>query len=424
MPRHAVAMTSARELLGQGNRTQLIKFCLVGVAGYAVNTVAFALSVALGSQELMAATAAFMVAVAVNFWCNRRWTFEATDQAAGRQAARFFAVSVAGFLFGAGILELLVELGRVPSLPAQAASIVAATPVNFVGNKAWSFGDQAPAVEVELAPQETTELSTWVVVPTYNEAENIEPFVREVVERLAAAASDHHLLIVDDSSPDGTGEIADRLAAELGSVHVLHRAEKDGLGRAYAAGFERALAEGADLVVQMDADFSHDPDSLPSLIAAARHADLVLGSRYVEGGGVVDWPLSRRLLSRGGSWYARTVLGVPVRDLTGGFKCFRRHVLERLDLSELRTAGFGFQIEVTYRAMQDGARVCEVPIRFRDRQVGSSKMSGRIVLEALSQVLAMRLRRARRRDSLTSASRSRAALQPSPRPRSAMPRAR
>jgi dolichol-phosphate mannosyltransferase len=378
-----------------GSRLQLLKFCLVGAVGYVLNICAFAFSIALGGQELMAAGAAFAVAVAGNFWCNRRWTFAAGDGAPGLQAARFFVVSVAAFLFAAVVLQLLVELAGVPSLPAQAASILAATPLNFLGNKLWSFGDRAPATEAIVAAGDAAGPNTWLVLPTYNEAENLEPFVRKVLPQLAAAASEHHVLIVDDSSPDGTGEIADRLAAELDAVQVLHRPEKDGLGRAYAAGFKRALAEGAELVMQMDADFSHDPESVPSLIAAARDADLVLGSRYVAGGGVVDWGLGRRLLSRGGSWYARTILGVPVRDLTGGFKCYRRHVLERLGLSGFQTAGFGFQIEVTYRAMQAGARVREVPIRFRDRQAGVSKMSSRIVVEALCQVLALRLRRDR-----------------------------
>ncbi|HEY2602530.1 MAG TPA: glycosyltransferase [Thermoleophilaceae bacterium] len=373
----------------EGGPVQLLKFCLVGAAGYAVNTLAFGLSVTLGGQELMAASAGFVAAVSVNFWCNRRWTFGASDHSPGHQAARFFTVSVASFLFGAAVLELLVEFARMPSVPAQAASIAAATPLNFLGNKTWSFGERdVEAAEPETGPEEP---NTWLVLPTYNEAENIEPFVRQVLPQLAAATREHHVLIVDDSSPDGTGAIADRLAAELGPVHVLHRAEKDGLGRAYVAGFERALAEGAELVVQMDSDFSHDPASVPSLIAAAHNSDLVLGSRYVAGGEVTDWGLARRLLSRCGSWYARTVLGVQVRDLTGGFKCFRRRVLERLHLPELETAGFGFQIETTYRAIQDGARVSEIPIRFRDRQAGVSKMSSGIVLEALRQVLALRL---------------------------------
>jgi dolichol-phosphate mannosyltransferase len=234
---------------------------------------------------------------------------------------------------------------------------------------------------------------TWVVIPTYNEAENLEPLVRAILPALASATGTYRVLIVDDSSPDGTGEIADRLAVELDSLEVLHRTEKDGLGRAYAAGFERALAGGAELVIQMDADFSHDPAHLPALIAAAADADLVIGSRYVSGGGVTEWGALRRLLSRGGSWYARTILGVPVRDLTGGFKCFRRDLLERLSLTGFQTAGFGFQVEVTYRAARAGARVSEVPILFRDRRVGASKMSSRIVLEALWRVLELRLGR-------------------------------
>jgi dolichol-phosphate mannosyltransferase len=405
-------MTLNQGLLTRGDRLQALKFCLVGAGGYVVNTGAFALSITLGGQELTAATAAFVAAVTVNFWLNRCWTFDASHHAPGRQAARFFVVSLAAFLFGVAILELLVELARMPSLPAQAASIVAATPLNFLGNKAWSFaGQAAPA---EPAEPDTPGPNTWLVVPTYNEAENIERFVRTVLPPLAAAASEHHVLIVDDGSPDGTGEIAERLAAELEPVQVLHRSEKNGLGRAYVAGFERALAEGAQLVMQMDADFSHDPRSIPSLIAAAHDADLVLGSRYVAGGGVQDWGLGRRLLSRGGSWYARTILGVPVRDLTGGFKCFRRHVLERLSPSAFDTAGFGFQIETTYRAIQAGARVREVPIRFRDRQAGVSKMSPRIVVEALGRVLALRLR----------GSRCRSAQAPCPRPLTPMPRAR
>jgi dolichol-phosphate mannosyltransferase len=170
--------------------------------------------------------------------------------------------------------------------------------------------------------------AAWLVLPTYNEAENLERIVRVALPELAKATADHHILIVDDGSPDGTGEIADRLAAELEPVEVLHRTAKEGLGRAYLAGFERALASGAELVLEMDADFSHDPRDLPRLIAASAEADLVLGSRYVAGGGVTEWGLFRRMLSRGGSWYARVVLGVPVRDLTGGFKCFHRRALE------------------------------------------------------------------------------------------------
>lgn len=233
----------------------------------------------------------------------------------------------------------------------------------------------------------------WLILPTYNEAVNVEPFVRAVLPELAEAAPEHRILIVDDNSPDGTGRIADGLAAELEAVEVLHRPEKRGLGVAYLAGFRRALAGGAELVLEMDSDFSHSPADIPRLIAAAEHADLVLGSRYVRGGGVVDWGLLRRTLSRGGSWYARLVLRVHVRDLTGGLKCFRREVLEQLALDSIHAEGYGFQIELTYRAIRAGFRVEEIPIVFRERQAGISKMTARIAAEAVWKVPALRLRR-------------------------------
>jgi dolichol-phosphate mannosyltransferase len=233
----------------------------------------------------------------------------------------------------------------------------------------------------------------WLILPTYNEAENIEPLVRAVLPYLASAGVEHTILVVDDSSPDGTGAIADRLAEELAPVRVLHRPQKQGLGRAYLAGFGVALAEGAELLLEMDSDFSHDPADVPRLLAATGAADLVLGSRYVPGGGVEDWGIVRRMLSRGGSAYARLLLGVPVRDLTGGFKCFHRRVLETIDLEEVHADGYGFQIELTYRAVQAGFTVAEVPITFRERRVGRSKMTARIALEAVWKVPALRLRR-------------------------------
>jgi dolichol-phosphate mannosyltransferase len=232
-----------------------------------------------------------------------------------------------------------------------------------------------------------------VVIPTYNEAANVEGIVRATVaelERLVPGV--HRLLIVDDNSPDGTGQIADRLAEELPPVEVLHRAAKTGLGHAYVAGFERALNGGAELVVEMDADFSHDPRYLEPLLAAAAEVDLVLGSRYVQGGGVEDWGLVRRLISRGGCLYARTILGVRVRDLTGGFKCIHRRVLETIQLETIRAEGYVFQIEVTYRALLAGFTVREVPIVFRDRSVGTSKMSTRIAAEAMWAVPFLRHR--------------------------------
>jgi dolichol-phosphate mannosyltransferase len=233
--------------------------------------------------------------------------------------------------------------------------------------------------------------SVWVVIPTYNEAANIDSIVRAADAELERAASgEHRILVVDDSSPDGTGAIAESLSEELGTVEVLHRPGKSGLGRAYLAGFRHALDAGADLVMEMDADFSHDPRYLGELISAAQDADVVLGSRYVKGGGVLDWGIARRVVSRGGCWYARLILGVHVNDLTGGFKCIRREVLETIDLGSVRAEGYVFQVEVTYRALLAGFRVKEVPIVFRDRTVGTSKMSARIALEAIWAVPRLR----------------------------------
>ena len=228
-----------------------------------------------------------------------------------------------------------------------------------------------------------------VCVPTYNERENLEPLVRALGEVLDTTRD--RVLVIDDSSPDGTGELADRLADELPWVEVLHRSAKEGIGRAYLAGFAHALASGTELVLEMDCDFSHDPRDVPRLIATCEEeADLVLGSRWVEGGGTENWGVVRRLVSRGGSLYARLVLGVGIRDLTGGFKCFRRRVLETIDLDAIAARGYGFQIEGTYRALRAGFRVVEIPITFVDRRVGESKMSGAIVLEAMRQVPLLR----------------------------------
>ena len=227
-----------------------------------------------------------------------------------------------------------------------------------------------------------------VCLPTYDERDNLEPMVRALGEVLGP---DDRVLVIDDSSPDGTGELADRLAAELDWVDVLHRPRKEGLGRAYLDGFRRTLAEGAELVLEMDCDFSHDPQDVPRLIAAAEDADVVLGSRYVAGGGTANWGLLRRAISRWGSLYAQILLGLRVRDLTGGFKCYRREVLEAIALHAIDSRGYAFQIETTYRALRAGVRVVEIPIRFTDREVGGSKMSRAIVLEAVWKVPALRL---------------------------------
>ena len=229
-------------------------------------------------------------------------------------------------------------------------------------------------------------LRALVCLPTYDEKDNVVP----ITEAILAATPDVDVLIIDDNSPDGTGQLADGIAAREPRVKVLHRAGKEGLGKAYLAGFDWALGHGYELILEMDADFSHDPKYLPGMLEAARGADLVLGSRNIPGGGTVNWGVGRKIISRGGSLYARTILGIPVRDLTGGFKCFHRKVLESIDLATVECSGYAFQIELTFRALRRGFRVVEFPIVFVDRRVGQSKMSKRIVLEALRKVWSIR----------------------------------
>lgn len=231
-------------------------------------------------------------------------------------------------------------------------------------------------------------LRALLCVPTFNERENVEPITRAAL----AAVPQINVLIIDDNSPDGTGLIADQLAAGDQRVHVLHRHNKEGLGKAYLAAFKWALEREYALILEMDADFSHDPKYLPNFLEQAdQGADLVLGSRYVTGGGTVNWGIVRQLISRGGSLYARTILGIDIRDLTGGFKCFHRHVLEAIDLDSIKSTGYAFQIELTYRTLRKGFKVQEIPIVFEDRRVGQSKMSKKIFLEALAMVWKLRL---------------------------------
>jgi dolichol-phosphate mannosyltransferase len=227
-----------------------------------------------------------------------------------------------------------------------------------------------------------------VIIPTYNERDNVGPITQAVL----AAEPRVDILIVDDNSPDGTGQVADGLAAAEPRIQVLHREKKQGLGRAYLHAFRWALEHGYQYVVEMDADFSHDPKYLPQLIDAAMGgADLALGSRYVPGGGTVNWGVGRKLVSRGGSLYARSILGVRVRDLTGGFKCFNRRVLESIDLDQVQSSGYAFQIELTFRALKKGFTVKEIPIVFEDRRVGQSKMSRKIFVEAMTMVWKLKL---------------------------------
>jgi dolichol-phosphate mannosyltransferase len=232
--------------------------------------------------------------------------------------------------------------------------------------------------------------AAWVILPTYNEAGNIGPMVEALDPKLTH--ENDRILIVDDNSPDGTGLIADEISTTNPRVHVVHRPRKEGLGPAYVEGFRASLNGGAELIVQMDADFSHDPAYLPRLLAASELADLVIGSRYVPGGGITEWGQVRRLLSRGGSLYSRAILRVPVRDMTGGFKCFRREVLDSIDLSEVAASGYSFQVEMTWRVARAGFSIMEVPITFRERQEGDSKMTTAIVAEAAWRVPTMRFR--------------------------------
>lgn len=247
---------------------------------------------------------------------------------------------------------------------------------------------QVHAIEAEQRAAEAAG-EVWLVLPTYNEAEGVAELVTEARRHLPEP---HRILIVDDDSPDGTGRIADSLAADCEDVRVMHRTEKEGLGPAYIAGFRSALDAGAELIIQMDADFSHDPADLPRLLVAAESADVVLGSRYVPGGAIERWGRRRKAISRWGSRYARAVLNVDVHDLTAGFKCWRRQVLETIDLENVTARGYAFQVEMTYRAIAAGFEVVEVPIVFHDRRVGDSKMTKSIVLEAAWRVPAMRLR--------------------------------
>ncbi len=229
-------------------------------------------------------------------------------------------------------------------------------------------------------------MKTLIIIPTYNEAENFRPLLEAIFSFVATT----DILIVDDNSPDGTGELADSIALEDSRVHVLHRPGKLGLGTAYIAGFKYAIAHDYDAAFEMDADFSHDPRYLPDFLTAIEHADLVIGSRYVHGGGTPNWSLVRRFISGGGNIFARFLLGIPVRDCTAGYRCYRRKVLESIDLDTIQSQGYAFQVELAYRVMQQGFRIVEVPIIFMDRRVGKSKMSRKIVIEAFAYVLRTR----------------------------------
>jgi dolichol-phosphate mannosyltransferase len=367
-----------------------VRFAVVGALGYGVNLAVFDVLYRFGGlPSAAAASAAFAVAVVNNYLWNRSWTFRATRGSHVGQACRFLIVSLAGLGVDLLVLHVLERAGA-PGTGAQAVAVLAATPVTFLGSKLWSFRTEDVTTETVhvLPPAIDGPPRVLVCLPTYDERENLEPMVQALRGVLGPRGV---VLVVDDASADGTGELADRLALSDPNLAVMHRPGKSGLGRAYLDGFRYALELGAELVVQMDCDFSHDPADVPRLLAAARDADLVVGSRYVPGGSADGLPTSRKLLSRAGCAYARAVLGLRVRDLTGGFKCHRRELLERIDLDGVSSSGYGFQIETTFRESQAGARVAEIPITFRERLEGESKMSAAIAVEAFLTVPELRL---------------------------------
>lgn len=378
-----------RRLLRAESPAELARFAAVGASGVVVNnTVLYLLHGVAGWHLITASVVAVEAAIISNFALNDRWTFSARERASFR-FLRFNLVSFGGLVVNTTVLALLVTVTGLHYLLANLVAIGAATTWNFAANARWTW---LAANETELVPSRVSGriyTDDLVVVPTYNEAANLEPLVERVLDE-----GPFGVLVVDDGSPDGTGRIADELSdSHPGRVAVLHRGVKEGLGAAYRAGFQLALQSDAARIYQMDADHSHDPVALSSFRRALlRGVDLTIGSRYVEGGGVVGWPLWRMLLSRGGSVYAALILRLRQRDLTGGFKGWSRNSLEAIRVGETRSNGYAFQIETTYRARCAGARIAEVAIRFVDRERGASKMGWPIILEAVRVVPGLRLK--------------------------------
>lgn len=371
---------------------RFVKFALVGVSGVLVNNlVLFLLHGRAGLPLPVASLVAIESAIVNNFLFNDRWTFGQATPTLGR-FLRFNLVSLGGLVVNLSVLTGLVRLFGVHYLVANLVGIAAALAWNFLVNVRWTWASTAPTSVVtsgrvyEKGGEMRDDL---VIIPTYNEAENIVPLVEDVLRQ-----GDFDVLVVDDASPDGTGELADHLTDRYpGRVRALHREGKQGLGTAYRAAFAWALEHPYRRIYQMDADWSHDPAKLPELKEAlGRGRDLVLGSRWVDGGGVQGWPVWRLMVSRFGSRFARTVLRLDHRDLTGGFKGFKRPVLESIRLEDIRSNGYAFQVETTYRAELAGARVDECPIAFVDRVRGKSKMGWPIIAEAVRVVVGLGLR--------------------------------
>jgi dolichol-phosphate mannosyltransferase len=425
---------------------RLISFLIVGGLGALVNIVFFTLTYNRLERPfpgLVAYLAAFVLATEVsllfNFALNDQITFrQLRDQKRSwrGRCARFHVTSIGGTLLTLAISFSLLHFMHLPALFAQAFALIIATAFNFAFHHLFTyrhvqeetkgaisvamtehpFSAEQAAFEQEAVltpvstqatntvldaslnsaekPEETeilvrTPLKTLIIIPTYNEHENL-PLL---LQTIASYAPETDILIVDDNSPDGTGDLAEGLSEQNKHIHVLHRAGKLGLGTAYIAGFQYSIAQGYDAAFEMDADFSHDPRYLPDMLQAIEHADLVIGSRYISGGATPTWSLKRRIISGGGNMFARFVLGIPIHDCTGGFRCYRRHVLESIELDAVLSRGYAFQIELTYRVLRAGFKISEVPIIFMDRRLGVSKMSGDIVIEAVTYVLRERFSR-------------------------------
>lgn len=374
-----------KSLLQADSASQVIRFGVVGATGVVVNNlVLYLLHGVVGWSLIPASVMAVELAILNNFIWNDRWTFSSRDGARYR-FLRFNLVSLGGLLINTGVLAALVAATGMHYLVANLVAIAAAMGWNFSANARWTWiRPKGPVAEPpRLVGSGTMTGEDLVVIPTYNEAPNIEALVGDIL-----TLGPFSVLVVDDGSPDGTGQIADRLArGNPGRVSVLHRQGKDGLGSAYRAGFAHAIGIAATRTYQMDADFSHDPSVLPALRSALLSGhDLVIGSRYVPGGRVRGWPWWRLLLSRGGSVYAGLLLGLPQKDLTGGFKGWRTEALEAVRPEATQSNGYAFQVETTYRAGLAGARIAELPITFADREQGASKMGLPIVFEAIGIV--------------------------------------
>ena len=415
---------------------QFLRFCIVGTSNAVIdfgvlNLLLWLYPTTDGWKILEYNSLAVLLAATNSFFWNKYWTFRQRNPITFQEVSRFIVVAGGTTLINDTLMWLLgrafpeiVGSNLVGANILKLGAIIGTMSVSFFGMRLWVFFQHRRGKEVRsLADYETERLpalklfydldtsvtyalskpgssadksslrrlyslKTLIIIPTYNEFENLPLLLKEIF----SFAPETQVLIVDDNSPDGTGKLAEEICSQNPRVHVLHRPGKLGPGTAYIAGFKYAIQHGYDAAFEMDADFSHDPRSLPDFLKAIEHADLVIGSRYIPGGKTPNWSLMRRLVSGSGNVFARFVLGIPVHDCTGGFRCYRREVLQSLDLDAIQSRGYAFQVELTYRVLNKGFKIVETPITFMDRRLGTSKMSRKIVLEALSYVLRTRFK--------------------------------